>query len=65
MARRGPKRRIEPVRSRSLRSVGGGRFGHTGVETTIAAFPTNPVPLNDRYLLHSLAGNESACGSTD
>jgi hypothetical protein len=29
----------------------------------VAAFPTNPVPLNDRYLLHSLAGNESAaCG---
>ena len=26
----------------------------------VAAFPTNPVPLNDRYLLHSLAGNEAA-----
>ena len=26
----------------------------------VAAFPTNPAPLNDRYLLHSLAGNEAA-----
>ena len=26
----------------------------------MAAFPANPSPLNDRYLLHSLAGNEAA-----
>ena len=29
-------------------------------DTVVAAFPTNPSPLNDRYLLHSLAGNEAA-----
>ncbi len=26
----------------------------------VAAFPANPGPLNDRYLLHSLAGHEAA-----
>lgn len=26
----------------------------------VAAFPDNPAPLNERYLLHSLAGNEEA-----
>ena len=29
-------------------------------DAVVAAFPTNPGPLNDRYLLHSLAGNEVA-----
>lgn len=29
-------------------------------DAVVAAFPANPVPLNDRYLLHSLAGNETA-----
>ena len=29
-------------------------------DAVVAAFPTNPAPLNDRYLLHSLAGNETA-----
>lgn len=29
-------------------------------DAVVAAFPTNPAPLNDRYLLHSLAGNEVA-----
>jgi hypothetical protein len=29
-------------------------------DAVVAAFPTNPGPLNDRYLLHSLAGNEAA-----
>ena len=29
-------------------------------DAVVAAFPTNPAPLNDRYLLHSLAGNEAA-----
>ena len=29
-------------------------------DAVVAAFPTNPSPLNDRYLLHSLAGNEAA-----
>lgn len=29
-------------------------------DAVVAAFPTNPGPLNDRYLLHSLAGNEMA-----
>jgi hypothetical protein len=29
-------------------------------DAVVAAFPSNPVPLNDRYLLHSLAGNETA-----
>jgi hypothetical protein len=26
----------------------------------VAAFPEDPAPLNDRYLLHSLAGNDQA-----
>ncbi len=26
----------------------------------VAAFPRDPAPLNDRYLLHSLAGNAAA-----
>jgi hypothetical protein len=26
----------------------------------VAAFPRDPVPLNDRFLLHSLAGNNPA-----
>ena len=26
----------------------------------VAAFPQDPAPLNDRYLLHSLAGNDQA-----
>jgi|694.fasta_scaffold60762_2 hypothetical protein len=26
----------------------------------VAAFPGDPAPLNDRYLLHSLAGNDQA-----
>jgi len=26
----------------------------------VAAFPQDPAPLNDRYLLHSLAGNDDA-----
>jgi hypothetical protein len=29
-------------------------------DAVVAAFPANPGPLNDRYLLHSLAGNEAA-----
>ncbi|MEX0588077.1 MAG: hypothetical protein WD136_02375 [Cyanobium sp.] len=29
-------------------------------DAVVAAFPANPIPLNDRYLLHSLAGNEQA-----
>ncbi|MDP4831456.1 MAG: hypothetical protein NWR11_10055, partial [Cyanobium sp. MAG_137] len=29
-------------------------------DAVVAAFPSNPGPLNDRYLLHSLAGNEAA-----
>ena len=29
-------------------------------DAVVAAFPGNPSPLNDRYLLHSLAGNETA-----
>ena len=29
-------------------------------DAVVAAFPANPSPLNDRYLLHSLAGNEAA-----
>lgn len=29
-------------------------------DAVVAAFPDNPAPLNDRYLLHSLAGNEVA-----
>ena len=29
-------------------------------DAVVATFPTNPAPLNDRYLLHSLAGNEAA-----
>ncbi|MCH9714277.1 MAG: hypothetical protein K0U63_06985 [Cyanobacteria bacterium] len=29
----------------------------------VKAFPTDPAPLNDRYLLHSLLGNDqAACG---
>lgn len=26
----------------------------------VAAYPNDPAPLNDRYLLHSLAGNDKA-----
>jgi len=26
----------------------------------VAAYPNEPAPLNDRYLLHSLAGNDKA-----
>jgi hypothetical protein len=29
-------------------------------DAVVAAFPHNPAPLNERYLLHSLAGNEVA-----
>ena len=29
-------------------------------DAVVAAFPANPSPLNERYLLHSLAGNEAA-----
>ena len=29
-------------------------------DAAVSAFPANPGPLNDRYLLHSLAGNEAA-----
>jgi len=29
-------------------------------DAVVAAFPGDPGPLNDRYLLHSLAGNEPA-----
>ena len=35
----------------------------TQCNAVVAAFPRDPAPLNDRYLLHSLAGNDSAaCG---
>ena len=29
-------------------------------DAVVVAFPTDPGPLNDRYLLHSLAGNDQA-----
>ncbi len=29
-------------------------------DAVVAAFPKDPAPLNDRYLLHSLAGNDQA-----
>jgi hypothetical protein len=29
-------------------------------DAVVAAFPRDPAPLNDRYLLHSLAGNDPA-----
>ena len=29
-------------------------------DDVVAAFPKDPAPLNDRYLLHSLAGNDAA-----
>ena len=29
-------------------------------DAVVAAFPSDPGPLNDRYLLHSLAGNDQA-----
>jgi hypothetical protein len=29
-------------------------------DEVVAAFPEDPAPLNDRYLLHSLAGNDPA-----
>ena len=29
-------------------------------DAVVAAFPRDPAPLNDRYLLHSLAGNDQA-----
>jgi hypothetical protein len=33
-----------------------------GCHAVVAAFPRDPAPLNDRYLLHSLAGDDrSAC----
>lgn len=32
----------------------------TQCNAVVAAFPRDPAPLNDRYLLHSLAGNDSA-----
>jgi hypothetical protein len=29
-------------------------------DRVVAAFPDDPGPLNDRYVLHSLAGNDAA-----
>jgi hypothetical protein len=31
-----------------------------GCHAVVAAFPRDPAPLNDRYLLHSLAGDDRA-----
>jgi hypothetical protein len=29
-------------------------------DRVVASFPADPAPLNDRFLLHTLAGNEAA-----
>ncbi|MEB3322935.1 MAG: hypothetical protein VKI81_08940 [Synechococcaceae cyanobacterium] len=55
-----PERRI--TREDCLREVKLDRLKEAieRCDKVVAAFPADPAPLNDRFLLHTLAGNEAA-----
>jgi hypothetical protein len=57
-----PERKL--TRDDCLRNVNLDRLGEAiqRCNTVVAAFPDDPQPLNERFLLHSLAGdNAAAC----